>query len=475
MKLLRSWLSAGDPAIARVYHALFAICSLLAWLSLRAQLDVLMGSRGLMPASDLANDSALKALPFTELPTLVTRFSSDAALHTGVWIGAALSLLALAGALPRLTLALSTLLYLSYVVAGRTFFTFQWDNLLLECGLVAALLPRDRKAPFAHLALKILLFKLYWESGLAKWQSSLGDWQDGSAMTHYYQTAPLPGPLAHLAHSLPAWFHHVESRFTLFFELVLPFAIFGPRRARLSAALVFTVFQVVNVATANYGFFSYLSLALHVSLLDAKDLPRWLRGAPKARSRPALFEARRGAEVVALLAYAAASVVAGLGHFSKDPQVATVTAPVRVVLSRFRLVNTYHLFAAITTDRIEPTIEVSDGGGFIEMPLRHKPGDLHKRPGMVAPHQPRVDFQLWFYGITYNKRAMPPYAAALLDKVCHDPGAVQGLFAAKLPEAPVAVRYSFYRYRFTSREALAATGAYWTRVKMGEARTVVCR
>ena len=65
-------------------------------------------------------------------------------------------------------------------------------------------------------------------------------------------------------------------------ELVLPFAIFGPRRARLFAAAAFTLFQIVNAATANYGFFCYLALALHVFLLD--DARRGA-GAGLARAR----------------------------------------------------------------------------------------------------------------------------------------------------------------------------------------------
>ena len=69
---------------------------------------------------------------------------------------------------------------------------------------------------------------------MAKWQSPIGDWHDGSAMTYYYETAPLPTWLALYAHHLPAWWHHLESRLTLVLELVVPFAIFGPRRARLS-------------------------------------------------------------------------------------------------------------------------------------------------------------------------------------------------------------------------------------------------
>src|SRR5207245_7175625 len=130
----------------------------------------------------------------------------------------------------------------------------------------AALLPADREAPLAHLLFRLILFKLYWESGLAKWHSRIGDWQDGSAMTFYYETAPFSAALAFYAHHAPAWWHHFESRATLFFELALPLAIFGPRRVRQIAAVFFTFFQVINALTANYGFFCYLACALHVFL-----------------------------------------------------------------------------------------------------------------------------------------------------------------------------------------------------------------
>ena len=77
----------------------------------------------------------------------------------------------------------------------------------------------------------------------------------------------------------PAW-HHMESWGTLAFELGAPFLVFGTRWMRLTALSVFTGFQLVNIATANYGFFSYLALALHAVLLDDADVPRLRRVSP---------------------------------------------------------------------------------------------------------------------------------------------------------------------------------------------------
>ena len=65
--------------------------------------------------------------------------------------------------------------------------------------------------------------------------------------------------------------------------------------------------------------------------------------------------------------------------------------------------------------------------------------------------------------------------AALLDRLCHDPEAVQGFFRDPLPAAPERVRMSFARYHMTSRDELARTGAYWTREAVGALPAVSCR
>src|SRR5262249_42193447 len=164
-----------------------------------------------------------------------------------------------------------------YATVGADFLAFQWDNLLVECLLLGALLPVDRPAPFLHFAMRVLLFKLYFESGIAKWQSHLHDWHDGSAMRFYYETAPLPAALGYYAHQLPAAWHTLESWGALLLELGVPFLIWAPLRSlRLLAFAAFTAFQLVTTATANYGFFTYLSLTLHLFLLSDADV-LWLR------------------------------------------------------------------------------------------------------------------------------------------------------------------------------------------------------
>ncbi|MCY1011804.1 lipase maturation factor family protein [Nannocystis pusilla] len=62
-------------------------------------------------------------------------------------------------------------------------------------------------------------------------------------MSYYYETAPLPAPLAWFAHNLPGWWHALESRATLVAELVVPVLLFCGRRGRLIALVVLTGFR----------------------------------------------------------------------------------------------------------------------------------------------------------------------------------------------------------------------------------------
>ena len=162
--------------MAWLFHRLLALIFLIAWLSLAVQVQVLIGSRVLLPLTPLLEAaSTLGGYTVWQLPTVFWLDTSDTVMTVGVWIGVALALATLAGNVPRVCFALSTGLYLSYATVCRTFLGFQWDNLLLECGFLAVFLPTDRPARWVHILFRLVLFKLYWESGIAKWQSYLGD------------------------------------------------------------------------------------------------------------------------------------------------------------------------------------------------------------------------------------------------------------------------------------------------------------
>jgi uracil-DNA glycosylase family 4 len=483
MKL--AWPASG-PAVARLYQRLLALVFLDAFVSLGAQVHRLYGARGLIPAAQYLAEAREAGQTLAQFPSLFWLIgASDGALTFGIVAGVVVSLLAIAGVRPRVCFAVLTLLYISFVSIGHTFLYFQWDNLILECGAFAVLLSRTRRSWWAHTLFRLILFKLYWESGVAKWQSYLHDWQDGSAMTWYYETAPLPTWLAWFAHHLPAWWHHAESWATLAFELVLPIGIFGPRRVRLFVAAFLTAFQLVNLFTANYGFFVYLALPLHLFCLDDSDVlaaRAWLRKklrlpetAPPEEAP--LLEGRRrvamivGASLVSAL-FVAISIIDALFAFTEPGPRLQKLEPLREAYDAFRLINTYHLFGHITRQRIEPQIETTtDGKTWVEQDLTWKAGDPHRRPRFIAPHQPRLDFQLWFHGNSPGR--VPGYLLTLLDRVCHDPDAVDGFFAAPLPRKPQAVRVSYWEYHFSSWDEWKR-GLWWTRTRLEGTRTLDC-
>src|SRR4029078_4082887 len=77
--------------------------------------------------------------------------------------------------------------------------------------------------------------------------------------------------------------------------------------------------------------------------------------------------------------------------------VAPLVAPVADFIAPLRSVNSYGLFAVMTTTRPEIVVEGSeDGESWRAYESRYKPVDPKRRPGFVAPHQPRLDWQMWF-------------------------------------------------------------------------------
>lgn len=460
--------SFSGPQVARAFHAALAVIFGVAFASLGQQVQVLIGHRGLLPISSLIERlREAGEVGFFDFPTLFWLGASDGLLDAGIWLGLALSLLALAGVWTRACFALLVPLYLAFAVACRDLLSFQWDNLLLECGALAVFLPRDRPLPWIHLLFRLLLFKLYFESGIAKWQSQLGDWQDGTAMTFYYETAPIPTLLAWYAHQLPDWWHHFESRATLVVELIVPFAIFTGRRVRGVALVALTGFQLVNLLTANYGFFVPLALALHLFLVDESDLLRLRARMPRLRAAPVRAPVPPSRASLALAACVAAlwlglSAVEAVRAFVPPGALHDAVDSLRAHRP-FRLVNAYHLFGHVTRERIEPEFQTRQGDTWTAHHFWYKPGPLDRAPPFVAPHQPRVDFRLWFYGLGF-RRGVPEYAGVLLHRMCTDPAAVQPLFTEPLPPRPDAVRIVFARYHFSDG---SEPGAWWSRSWLG--------
>src|SRR5437667_11067441 len=105
----------------------------------------------------------------------------------------------------------------------------------------------------------------------------------------------------------------------------------------------------------------------------------------------------------------------------------------------------------MTKGRDEIVIEGSaDGFDWLPYECKWKPGDVMRAPGWCAPHQPRLDWQMWFAALrSYQQNPWVIQTAICLMEVKSD---VTRLFARNpFPErAPRYVRAIVYRYRFTA-------------------------
>jgi len=132
--------------------------------------------------------------------------------------------------------------------------------------------PLPEPQPIAIFLVKWLLFRLLFESGLAKIEAGKDTWLNLTAMTYYYETAPLPSWGGWLVQQFPLWFHQLSVFFTFFVELPLSVLIFLPRRFRLLFFAIHLPFQLSIGLTSNYGFFNLLSIVLSLSCLEDRDL-----------------------------------------------------------------------------------------------------------------------------------------------------------------------------------------------------------
>ncbi|HEX5492741.1 MAG TPA: lipase maturation factor family protein [Candidatus Udaeobacter sp.] len=473
---------------------------LIAFLSLWAQVDGLVGSNGISPVSQFlpAARSQLGPDGYTLLPTLCWFGSSDAFLHFLCGSGVFCSLLLIVGLVPALSLVALFVLYLSLAVAGQVFFNFQWDVLLLETGFLSIffapwqLWPRDlslwrgsrRSAtvPVSRIGLfllKLLLFKLMLMSGVVKLTSGDDSWWNLTALDYHYWSQPLPTVFGWWADKSPEWFKHFSVAFCLAVEIIVPFFIWGPRRLRLMAAGLLILLQVAIAITGNYCFFNLLTIALCLLLIDDASIGRSLEGrvpaspaSQKFRPPTAKWVTQRLATfgaigvLIVTLPVNAWLIFSAFDPLSRPP---SALAKLYEKLEAFRIVNGYGLFRVMTKDRGEIVIEgSSDGIEWLPYEFKWKPGDVKRAPGWCAPHQPRLDWQMWFAALGSPRDNS--WFVALIYRLLQGAHDVNGLLATNpfQDKPPRYIRAMFYRYRFATVEELRHTGSWWKREELRE-------
>jgi hypothetical protein len=471
---------AGSSAegLRRVYLAALGLTAAIAFASLAVQIDGLIGPHGIVPVHQtLPAHAAARgwtgAQKWLHLPTLmwILPWSWGPALLCAVGFFASLAVATGRYAAPALLVAYAS--YLSLCTVSSPFLDFQWDALLCEV-LVASVLvapwggsPRHPAPASGWWLLRWILFRLVFFGGLVKLTSGDPTWRDLSALGFHFWTQPLPNPVSLWAAALPGWLGMIGVALTFVVELVLVFGIFAGRTGRRVAFGSTVALMVALAATGNYGFFQLLTVVLALSLLDDADLARVRLRVP-APPTATMTQPK----VVAAWALAALPIAASLAWLPAwyGPRSFHSPAPVLDALRReapFQVVNRYGLFATMTTSRPLPMLEAQWGDGdWVELTWRWQTSDPGARPAQAAPHMPRLDWQLWFAGLSTCDDN--PWLVHLQDAVLRGDKPVDGLIGDMrlLTGAPPdAVRLTLVDVRPASNAD--PSRARWTRTVVG--------
>ncbi len=455
--------------VSWVFLRVFGAIYVAAFASLSVQILGLIGHDGILPARDFfeAAHQALGSGAYRLLPSLFWVSSSDTALVAATIVGMVLGLLVVVDRWTRPALIGLFALYLSCVYAGQDFMSFQWDSLLLEAGFLAIFLTGGSR--IVVWLYRWLVFRYVFTAGLVKLLSGDPSWRNLTALEYHFWSQPLPTPLAWYAAQLPSWLLVAGTAATLAVELGSVFLIFLPRRMRAVAAGCILLFQSLIVLTGNYNFFNLLTMLLCIFLFDDAALGRVMPRAFESLARRRVPLPGGAATVIAAM-LAVLVVPVGLNRIWQT--VARADLPALGALTRavspWLIVNPYGLFAVMTTTRPEIVIEGSaDGKEWREYVFRYKPGPLSRPALWNIPHQPRLDWQMWFAALGSMREN--PWIVMLMWRLLQGSAPVLALLESNpfADAPPKYVRAQLYDYRFADRPTHFSTGQWWVRRSEG--------
>lgn len=450
-----------------------ALVYLFAILSFGIQMKGLIGVEGILPAQQFFDAVFLEigTQAYLILPSLFWISASNVFLDFVFLIGLISSVLLLIGFFQRTNLIILFIVYLSLVSAGQLFMSYQWDVFLLEVGFLAILLSFTSSVIWLF---RLLVFKFVILSGIGKFFGGDVTWQNLTALSYHYETQPLPMPLSWYAHQLPLWFHEISTMLIFVSQVIVPFFIFAPRRIRIFAGYVFIVLEVLILMTGNYNYFNLLTIAAIIFLFDDRAILFIRYVLPQATRN---YIQRKKEKILPIFGRIIIGIISFVLIFVGVFQIvekSTGSMPqsarsVSKIIAPLHISNSYGLFTHMTTSRPEIIIEGSnDGEEWFAYEFKYKPGILNRTLPIVAPHQPRLDWQMWFAALAGNYQNAPwilNFATRLLEG---SKPVLSLLEENPFPERPPTfIRAILYNYTFTSKEKRSNDGQIWERELLG--------
>jgi len=497
-------IEAGSYWLTRIVFLRFiAFIYLVAFLVSLHQNKELIGNNGLTPArnfllnvGDQFPDLYSRMI---HVPTLLWFGSPwddmDLVLDGIALTGAGLAVVVLlTGVANMIVMFTMWILYHSLVNVGQAWFSFGWESQLLETGFLAIWcvpvlswikMPRKLPPPWVCVwGFRWLIFRIMIGAGLIKVR---GDpcWRDLTCMNYFYQTQPVPNPMAYYAHQAPEGWHKFETFGNHVIELVFPWFTFIPFRA----AWIFNgcwqiIFQLVLISTGNLSFLNWLTIAPSIWYLDDKFLAFLFsesscKNVIELQEEDKILKEKKKFRTP-LLRQAVTAVIACLLAYLSLPIIYNLASPNQAMNRSFdplRIVNTYGAFGSVTKTRTEVVIEGTLSSTpslpntvWEEYEFKCKPGNTSSTPCLISPYHYRLDWLMWF--AAFQQYQQNPWLLHLMGKMMENDPVVDSLikknpFKGKKP--PKFVRAMHYKYTFTSLGSKKARqNNWWKRKLIGE-------
>jgi hypothetical protein len=164
-----------------------------------------------------------------------------------------------------------------------------------------------------------------------------------------------------------------------------------------------------------------------------------------------------------------------IGRWTDDRRLAGWGDSVLDELAPLRSFNSYGLFAVMTTVRAEVVVEGSrDGEIWSAYDFRYKPDHALDRPQWVAPHMPRLDWQMWFLPFAWlrgERLRRPLWFERLVEALLMGSPDVLALIEGNpFPdEPPRFVRARLVQFAFTAPgKGTSQAKSWWELSELGE-------
>ncbi|XP_057381107.1 lipase maturation factor 2-like isoform X2 [Daphnia carinata] len=143
---------------------------------------------------------------------------------------------------------------------------------------------------------------------------------------------------------------------------------------------------------------------------------------------------------------------------------------------QFHLTSSYGLFRSMTGVGGRPEVILEGAtelqGPYNEISFKYKPGQIERPCSFIVPHQPRLDWQMWFAALgTYHHN---PWLVSLAYRILTNESDVINLLDSNIYNEfeedwpPKYIKGSLYTYRYTSSSDHSDTGNWWKRTRVSD-------